>query len=74
MYGDGLDAEALLAGTGLITDDDQEAVDCFLAVLTAFFLLQSAQPANPTSPYLRAHQAWYAEVCGTWLKRRRGWT
>lgn len=74
MFGDGLDAETLLAGTGLITENDHEAVDCFLAVLTAFFLLQSMQPANPTSPYLRTHQTWYAEACGAWLKQRLGWT
>ena len=74
MYGDGLDAEALLAGTGLITDDDHEGIDCLLAVLTSYFLFQSVQPANPTSPYLRTHQTWYAEACGSWLKQRLGWT
>ena len=74
MYGDGLDAEALLAGTGLVTDDDHQGIDCFLAVLTAYFLIQSVQPVNTTSPYLRTHQTWYAQVCGSWLKQRLGWT
>jgi Phosphotransferase enzyme family len=73
MYGDGLDAEALLAETGLVGEDDREAVDCLLAALTGFFLLWSVKPFSPTSPYLRAHQVWYAEVTGTWLKERRGW-
>ena len=74
MYGDGLDAEALLAGTGLVTDDDHQGIDCFLAVLTAYFLIQSVQPVNTTSPYLRTHQTWYAQACGSWLKQRLSWT
>lgn len=73
MDGDGLDAEALLAETGLLADEDHEAVDCLLAALTGYFLLSSVRPANPTSPYLRAHQTWYAAVTGGWLKERRGW-
>jgi hypothetical protein len=73
MHGDGLDVESLLAETGLLTADDREAVDCLLAALTGYSLLWSARPPNPTSPYLRAHQAWYAEVTGAWLKQRRGW-
>lgn len=73
MYGDGLDAEALLAETGLVGDDERERVDCLLAALTGYFLLWSGKPGNATSPYLRAHQAWYAEATGAWLKERRGW-
>ena len=73
MYGDGLDADALLAETGLLGEDDREAVDCLLAALTRYCLLWSARPANPTSPYLRAHQIWYAEAAGAWLRQRRGW-
>ena len=56
MFGDGLDAEALLAETGSIIDDDREGIDCLLAVLTAYFLFSSERPPNPTSPYLRVHQ------------------
>ena len=73
MYGDGLDVEALLAETGLLDRADAEAVDCLLAALTGYFLLWSVAPPNPTSPYLRTHQVWYAQVTGTWLKQRRGW-
>ena len=73
IYGDGLDAEALLSGTGLVAEDDREAVDGLLATLTGYFLLQSAQPSIPTSPHLRTHQAWYAGAAGAWLKQRRGW-
>ena len=74
MSGDGLDAEALLAETGLLRETDQEAVDSLLAALTTYFLLSSVLPANPTSPCLRAHQAWYAEATGGWLEQRRGWS
>ena len=74
MYGDGLDVEVLLAETGLVSDQDRDGVDCLLAVLTTYFLLQSVQPPNPTSPYLRIHQTWYAQASGTWLKQRLGWT
>lgn len=74
MHGDGLDAEVLLAETGLLRETDPDAVDSLLAALTAYFLLWSVKPANPTSPYLRAHQAWYATATGTWLKERRGWS
>jgi aminoglycoside phosphotransferase (APT) family kinase protein len=73
IYGDGLDAEALLTETALFGPEDRDAVDCLLAVLTGYLLLWSAKPRSPTSPYLRAHQAWYAEATGAWLKERRGW-
>ena len=73
MYGDGHDVDALLAETGLIGRADGEGVDCLLAVLTAYCLREAAQPDNPTSPYLRAHQAWYATAAGGWLRDRRGW-
>ena len=73
MYGDGLDAEALLAETGLVDERDRQAVDCLLAALIGYCLLWSATPFSPTSPYLRAHQAWYAEAAGAWLRQRRGW-
>jgi hypothetical protein len=26
-----------------------------------------------SSPYLRIHQDWYAEVTWSWLAQRRGW-
>jgi hypothetical protein len=73
MSGDGLDADALLAETGLVGEDDRDGVDCLLAALTAYFLLASAAPFDPGSPHLRAHQAWYAEATGRWLRERRGW-
>ena len=73
MFGDGLDADALLAGTGLLTGADGAAVDCLLTHLLRYFLASAGQEPNPTSPYLRAHQRWYAEVTAGWLRSRRGW-
>ena len=73
MSGDGLDTETLLDGSPLVTPDDREAIDSFLAVLVGYFAVASRRPAEPTSPYLRIHQAWYAEVTLDWLSRRRGW-
>lgn len=74
MYGDGLPADALLAETGLVDPGDRAAVDVLLAALHAYFVEWAARPAKPTSPYLRAHQAWYARATGAWLEERRGWT
>ncbi len=73
MRGDGLDADALLAETGLLGPADGEGLDCALACLTLYFLLTAAQPDNPSSPYLRIHQRWYAQATGDWLCQRLGW-
>ena len=37
------------------------------------YLLWSVEPVSGTSPDLRAHQTWYAEVTGARLKQRRDW-
>jgi Ser/Thr protein kinase RdoA (MazF antagonist) len=74
MSGDGLDAEALLAEALPATLEERAGVDCLLALLTGYFTLAATRPANPTSPYLRAHQDWYARAAGGWLRARRGWT
>lgn len=73
VHGDGLNAERLLAGSGLATAVDREAIDCWLAVLTGYFLTASQLPPVPHSPYLRVHQTWYARAAGDWLGRRRAW-
>lgn len=73
MSGDGLDADALLADTGLIEAADADAVDCLLLHLARYFAAAAGQDPVLHSPYLRTHQAWYAEVTGDWLRRRRGW-
>jgi hypothetical protein len=72
--GDGLDVEAVLASASLTRDLDPEHVDVVLALVGGYFLRSAAQPAPPTSPYLRDAQRWQGEVCWTWLAERRGWS
>jgi hypothetical protein len=72
--GDGLDVDAVLAGSPLTRDLDPEAVDIALALVTGYFLRSADQPAPPTSPYMREAQRWQGEVCWQWLCERRGWT
>ncbi|GAA2123435.1 phosphotransferase [Nocardioides bigeumensis] len=72
--GDGHDVDALLAELPLTRDVPAESIDVALALVTGYFLRQAGQPVPPTSPHLRAHQGWYAEVCWDWLSERRGWS
>lgn len=73
MHGDGLHVEELLKRSPLVAPDDREAIDSFLAVLVGYFAVASRRPVEPRSPFLRTHQAWYAEVSLDLLSRRRGW-
>ncbi|MEP7090208.1 MAG: phosphotransferase [Nocardioidaceae bacterium] len=73
-FGDGLDADALLARRPLTRDVDPDHVDSLLALLCGYFLERRDQPSPHSSPYLRRHQDWCAEVTWAWLARRRGWT
>lgn len=72
-YGDGVDADALLAGRALSRNVDPEHVDVLLALLCGYFLERRDEPVPHSSPYLRAHQDWCAEASWAWLARRRGW-
>lgn len=72
-YGDGLDVEPILNENPLLNGVDPEFVDGFLALLFGYFRNAAAQPAVPTSPFLRAHQAWYRDAAWSWLAARRGW-
>lgn len=71
--GDGVDVEAVLATRALTRDVPAESVDSVLALLAGYFLRQGDEPVPSTSPYLRQHQRWCAEVTWDWLTRRRGW-
>ncbi|SDS69954.1 phosphotransferase family protein [Actinopolymorpha singaporensis] len=71
--GDGYDATALLSAHPLGENADGDAVDAVLAGLAGYFADSSLQPAVSGSPYLRAHQAWYAQATLSWLALRRGW-
>ena len=72
-HGDGVDADALLAREPLTRDVDPDLVDGVLALLLGYLTWAAAQDHVETSPYLRAHQAWYRDASRSWLSRRRGW-
>lgn len=72
-YGDGYDADALLAAHPLGDGVAPERVDALLAALGGYFTEASGHPAIPGSPYLRHHQSWWARATLTWLALRRGW-
>jgi hypothetical protein len=73
VHGDGLDADEILSRRRLTREVDPEDVDRLLALLAGFFLEQADQPVPNSSPWLRAHQRWYADATWSWLVRRRGW-
>jgi aminoglycoside phosphotransferase (APT) family kinase protein len=73
-YGDGLDADALLAERALTRDVPPDDIDALLALLCGYFLERRDQPVPHSSPYLRRHQDWCAEVTWAWLSHRRAWT
>lgn len=74
VHGDGLDADALLAGRRLTRDVPADHVDVLLALMAGFFLERRDQPVPNSSPYLRVHQSWWAEASWSWLCQRRGWS
>jgi hypothetical protein len=69
-YGDGLDADALLADHPLTRSVPPEDVDSLLAVLWALWALTRGKEVPARSPHLRDHQSWYAEVTRAWLTSR----
>jgi aminoglycoside phosphotransferase (APT) family kinase protein len=73
-YGDGVDADAVLARRALTRDVDPAHVDALLALLCGYFLSRRDEPVPHSSPYLRRHQDWCAEVSWAWLADRRGWS
>jgi hypothetical protein len=73
-HGDGLDVDAEVAARALTRDVDPEHIDTLLALLAGYFFERRDQPTPNSSPYLRKHQAWYAEATWSWLSARRGWT
>jgi hypothetical protein len=72
--GDGLDVEAVIAASPLLSAVPAESVDVVLALVTGYFLTSAAQPVPPTSPHIREAQRWQGEACWAWLGERRGWT
>ena len=72
-FGDGIDADALLAERRMTRQVAAEHVDSVLALLSGYFLQRRDEPVPLSSPYLRRHQDWCAEVTWAWLAQRRGW-
>ncbi|MCR1782330.1 phosphotransferase [Nocardioides carbamazepini] len=72
--GDGLDVDAHIADHPLLATVPAEDVDVFLALILGYFTTCADQPVPPTSPHLRAAQAWQRDVIDHWLAERRGWS
>jgi aminoglycoside phosphotransferase (APT) family kinase protein len=72
-HGDGLDADAILAERALTREVAAEDIDTLLALIAGFFFERRDDAVPNSSPYLRAHQSWYAEATWSWLSSRRGW-
>lgn len=72
-HGDGHDADAIVAERVLTRDLSPDVVDGFLALLLGYFHRARHEPAPLTSPWIRAHQGWYADAVGRWLGLRRDW-
>lgn len=71
--GDGLDVDAVLASHPAFAGVAAEAVDIVLALVIGYFLKACDDPVPPTSPHIRDHQRWQADVLWDWLCERRGW-
>ena len=72
-HGDGVDVESILPTRRLTRAVEPASIDALLALLCGYFLDRRMQPTPNSSPHLRTHQSWYAEVTWDWLARRRGW-
>lgn len=64
--------EEVLRRHPLPRDVEPDAVTCYLAALTGYFLKSSLDTAPPGIPHLRAFQRAQAEVGVAWLRHRLG--
>jgi hypothetical protein len=71
--GDGLDVEAVISASPLLSPVPADDIDVVLALVTGYFLKSAAEPVPPTSPFIREVQRWQGDVCWSWLAERRGW-
>jgi Phosphotransferase enzyme family len=72
VHADGLDADAMLAGSPLGADAPAEAVDAWLAVIAAFMLSQAGdEPPEFASPWIGPHRAYFGTAALSWLEQRR---
>jgi aminoglycoside phosphotransferase (APT) family kinase protein len=73
MVGDGLDGDRILGESGLVASTDADQIDGLLALLLGYCSTAGFGAPADASPFLRAHQAWYARVIEGWLRHRRSW-
>lgn len=71
--GDGWDVDAHIAGHPLLGSVPGEHIDVVLALVLGYFAVSANEPVPPTSPHIRAAQAWQRDVIDQWLAERRGW-
>ncbi|HWJ08552.1 MAG TPA: phosphotransferase [Nocardioides sp.] len=71
--GDGLDVDAHIAAHPLLGAVPPEHLDVVLALVLGYFFASANEPVPPTSPHIRAAQAWQRDVIDEWLAERRGW-
>jgi Ser/Thr protein kinase RdoA (MazF antagonist) len=70
VYGDGLDADAVLATHPLTAEVEPRSIDAWLATLWLYFTTTKEQPVPAHSPHIRDHQAWYDDAVRVWLSSR----
>lgn len=73
-YGDGMDADGVIAQRRLTKAVDPEHIDILLALVCGYFMESRDHPVPNSSPYIRVHARWYSEVTWAWLSQRRGWS
>ena len=69
-FGDGVDADRIIAEHPLTRDLDPRSIDSWLANLWLYFTTRMEDEVPAFSPHLRDHQAWYAEATRGWLAHR----
>lgn len=69
----GIDVERWLAESPLSAGANPDHIDSWLAILTAYMIVNGAKPEIPSSPQLRAHGRYTARVLLDYLSSRREW-
>jgi hypothetical protein len=72
QIGGGPAPEEVLARLPLPSGSDADAVTCYLAHLTGYFVHASLRPPPQGIPHVRAFQRAQGEACIGWLRRRLG--
>lgn len=72
-FGDGLNADAILAERASTRGVPPEHIDIVLALLAGYYFKHGDQAVPSSSPWVRAQQSWMGEAAWAWLCERRGW-